>query len=503
MSPPAEARRASLAAAALAALGLAAWARALWLAFPYTVDDAFITFRYADVLVHHGRAAFNAVGPPAEGYTSPLWMLACALPLALGLGPVTFSKVAGIGCFLGALAAAGVVTWRLTDRLPPRLRGALAATPALLLGVDPATAIHAVSGMETGAFTLCLAGSSALAVELLERPGERLLRAWAVACLVTGLTRPEGNLFALAQAVALVTLLPAAWRGRAVKALLLAWVLPGAAYFAARWAYYGLPLPLPFYVKVASAGPFAGAKTVQAFLESRGPALLGLAVLGAALHWRRALPATLGLAALLLFFCAPEHVMGFEWRYVFPLAPLLVALAAAAFDGLAALPRRWAPWPGLAATAALLAPAWGLARSAEDRVAPYLAYWRGLEQAHVRLGRALAAHPALKLAIGDAGAAPFYARVETIDTFGLNDPVLARARPWAPDSVLAREPDLVVLISSSPTAFEPHLAHERLLFDAATSRGYARWRTLEFASTYHLWLLVRTDRPQPTLDLGD
>src|SRR3954465_2857630 len=45
-------------------------ATAQFLRFPRaTVDDAFITYRYAENLARHGELTFNVGGNPVEGYT--------------------------------------------------------------------------------------------------------------------------------------------------------------------------------------------------------------------------------------------------------------------------------------------------------------------------------------------------------------------------------------------------------------------------------------------------
>src|SRR5439155_5699218 len=58
------------------------------------------------------------------------------------------------------------------------------------------------------------------------------------------------------------------------------------------------------------------------------------------------------------------------------------------------------------------------------------AYGQALESTYVRLGRVLAEHRLESgrtpvLAIGDAGAIPYYSGWHVIDTFSLNDPAIA------------------------------------------------------------------------------
>ena len=75
------------------AIGFAWWTMRLW---TYTVDDSFITFRYAENLVRGWGLTFNHAPPRAEGYTSILWTLLMAVPHVLGLDAERFSKLLGL-----------------------------------------------------------------------------------------------------------------------------------------------------------------------------------------------------------------------------------------------------------------------------------------------------------------------------------------------------------------------------------------------------------------------
>ena len=86
----------------VASLGLLVEAAYHW--WPRTVDDAFITFRYAQNLVDGLGPVYN-VGERVEGYSSPLRMLGPATMIALGIDPVVASKWVGL-LAAGALSIA-------------------------------------------------------------------------------------------------------------------------------------------------------------------------------------------------------------------------------------------------------------------------------------------------------------------------------------------------------------------------------------------------------------
>ena len=81
------------------AIGFFVW-NALYF-FPYTVDDTFISLRYADNLVN-GHGLVCNPGEQVEGFSNFLWVLVGALVLKLGL-PVT-AAIKSIGVASGALA---------------------------------------------------------------------------------------------------------------------------------------------------------------------------------------------------------------------------------------------------------------------------------------------------------------------------------------------------------------------------------------------------------------
>ena len=61
-----------------------------------TLDDAYITFRYARHLAEgYGVGAWNHAGEHVEGYSSPLWMVLLGSAEWLGIGVRTASKVFG------------------------------------------------------------------------------------------------------------------------------------------------------------------------------------------------------------------------------------------------------------------------------------------------------------------------------------------------------------------------------------------------------------------------
>jgi hypothetical protein len=309
-------------------------------------------------------------------------------------------------------------------------------------------------------------------------------------------TRPEGVL-AGGLAILCVLWLRPHDRARQLGWAALAFALPLALGEAARLAYYHLPLPLPYYVKLAHPGMFAGAGVVGRWLGDHAWRL-GPFVLVAALRPPRSLwPALAVTAALAAFFTLPQHLMGYQHRYVAPCDPTLCVLAAVGLDRLvrAAARRRW---PGQIVTWAapalvLLAGALELTDARLD-VPERLAYARGMASAHLPVAHALAAlggHG--RIVLSDAGSIPYYTDWWTYDLVGLNEPSVALTHRREPAQILAPAPDAIVLVSLHADRFAPWdwNAYEAPLLTAALRAGYAHVATRRFGDDYWLWLLAK------------
>lgn len=117
------------------------------------VDDAYITFRYADQLLSGHGAVFNP-GERVEGYSNFLWLLGI-LPLrhlSLSLNIAIEPLVLALGLSMGV-----AVLW-YAGRLIERFTGAawLAVLGSVLLAADGSFARWCIDGLETPLFALLL-----------------------------------------------------------------------------------------------------------------------------------------------------------------------------------------------------------------------------------------------------------------------------------------------------------------------------------------------------------
>jgi len=174
-----------LAAALAAALGIAAAARSAWLC-----DDAFISFRYADNLVHGLGLVYNA-GERVEGYSNFLWTLWVALGMRFGVRPELWSIAWGIVFYAATIVLLYFYHHRL--RVSGQAPGHALPAACLLAAVHRDWNLYATSGLETSMFTFLAMLGYLLAVS--RRLGLRGAAGAGLALALAAMTRPDGLLF--------------------------------------------------------------------------------------------------------------------------------------------------------------------------------------------------------------------------------------------------------------------------------------------------------------------
>ena len=386
--------------------------------YDHTVDDAFISFRYARNLVDGHGLVFNP-GERVEGYTNFLWVLCASLSLAASVDPELACRWVGLAASVASLAAA--VRFGPSS---PRHPAALWCAPALL-AVSPAFAVWATGGLEAPLFAALIVWGTGLAAEGIERA--ELPASSAVLFGLAALARPEGAPVAVVVAGAALALCRrergfwprwCVWVG-----VFLAIVTP---YLLWRWQYYGYPLPNTFYAKVGgSAAQFRrGLAYAHDWLSVTGYWILPIAA-AAFLAARRRLVALLATAAGAL--AALVVAVGGDglpmYRFFVPvLGPLALLVGWGVYACLERVTR-----VGLARAIAVAAIAAMAAYSA-------LPAFRGSQYDYVqqdvrevgawrRIGVWFGEHakPGETIAVIPAGAIPYFSRLRAIDMLGLND----------------------------------------------------------------------------------
>jgi hypothetical protein len=481
-----------------------------------TVDDAYITYRYAANLATGQGLVYNP-GDRVLGTSTPAYAVLLAAvarltgPQALPVISLAINAavdgllVMALFLLVGRMAGGGVAG------------GAAGFAAALLYAVDAKSVDFSTGGMESPLFAACL-----IAVAWLSGRERFREAAWVAAASLA--VRPDGGLLLLATlGVAWLWGRRFPWRPLLEATVLLA----GLAGIA--WLYYGDPLPSSLRAKAAGvyllpddhalrylarhlagmAWPripagrmltgLPGAAREYATLLASSLLPLGLMFAGWRAGRRRVGPAADLLAAyaglfFISFAAANPFMMG--WYYV-PLETAyitLLALGAAATGSLLArhgailsvapaqrraigiglilalllVPqlRRYQWWP---------TPGRGIASLSSE--------WEKLREAdYLQVGRDLARHTGgqARIAGPEIGALGFAYPGPILDTVGLVSP---SARPYypldrslvagnsavPPDLIAAEQPDLVVLLEI--------FGRRGLLKDSRFRRDYRLWRT--------------------------
>jgi hypothetical protein len=429
------------------------FAAQLWLFGNFSIDDAFISFRFVRQFVAGNGLVFN-VGERVEGYSNYLWVMALAPLHAAGIDLLVGARALNV-----ALAAGTLV---LTYRLARAYRYPIVAP--LLLAACPPFAAWTMGGLETILFAfLLVAGALTFARE--EESGAGWSSGLVFALLA--MTRPEGALFAgVAFAIRAVRLwLRRAWPTHDDALRIVSFAALFGTYFLWRLSYYGDPLPNTVYAKSMGLHPRAlieGAYYVYvSFIAIGGPWFLAVPIAFVAVNGR-----TVRNLILLAFVTAYGLAIlagGGDWmpmqRLLVHCLPLLAVLSHAglilATSGLAS---RWQP---VAVLALVLVQTGYLVFGAFDAH-----FVQGVGRAVEPTGPTASdvlrerLRPGDSVALTDAGglgyASPLQARV--IDMFGLTDRHIARLPPqfpgglfgqgdgfgkWDVDYVLAQNPRFI------------------------------------------------------------
>jgi hypothetical protein len=242
--------------------------------FPYTNDDSFIFFRYADNIAAGHGPVYN-LGERCEGFTSPVWLAILTGARLIGCDLLLAAKLAG--ALLGLLTVLLILAscrQLTTDSMSLYLSAFMLASSALFQS-------WICSGMDVALFLFW--ESLAVFVFTRERTPEILL--WGVTA-IAGWVRPEANM---------VIIVAWAWRlwmtrttaTRHTILLRMAGIIGLLAIpFVARYAVYGQLLPTTFYAK-SDRTLRSGIGFLFGAAHGLGPLLWILALAGLWRLWRR------------------------------------------------------------------------------------------------------------------------------------------------------------------------------------------------------------------------
>jgi arabinofuranosyltransferase len=304
-----------------------------WKHHAVTIDDAFISYRYADMLARGQGLVYNP-GERVEGYTNFFWVLIAAIGRILGGDPFVLTRTLGLLALIGAIALCVAIVTHASEE--PRWRYLLLLVAIPLLTMPKGLVQTAGTGLETTfvAF-LALALGALNHLWVIRHPAELIFRCGVAFILL--LTRLDSALTVAASGIMLIyqersrlgSFKPmlravALWAGPVLLLLL--------TYLAWKFWYYRDIFPNSYYAKAGDLVSIeAGRLYLRAFLKSAPYVLLLIPVVLFGVFGTRGRPyhffaAFLGLDLVLRVAYLLKVGGDFmEYRFIWQSYPLLIA----------------------------------------------------------------------------------------------------------------------------------------------------------------------------------
>lgn len=447
----------------------------------FTVDDAYITFRYAQHFAHGHGFVWNIGAQPVEGFTSFLHVVVLAGCEVVGISLPVAAKILGVAatlliavCFL-CVGSLNIVTTLAT----------------IIFLIAPASALHSVSGLETMPYALALVACVLCAPGIGREDTPLTYRNFCLLGLLAGLLRPEGVLFfGTMLCFSLVSIKPSQ-RNTLYVAALKWFFLPGLAYFLWRFWYFTSFFPNTFYVKstYGQAGSIFYAHAVRYIMEyctyyAVPFILIALLQRGAAVQ---RLFLIVFVPQLLFYATVDTSIMGYVYRFLIPLFPVGLAVVVAHSNVFTV----WRRAMCCVVTVAMAPLLWF---GGENRTVFWWVqtYAPALQSAHGELAKVLATNATKgTLLMSDVGIVPYnLPNWQVIDYGRLNDAHLAR-HPFDAAYLLKQNPDVIVLVNFHQEMIVGYEAGE--IAKHPLFESYVLVRKYQFDTNYWLFVFVRND----------
>ena len=415
---------------------------------PLPADDAAMLMRYSQNFAQGNGIVWNPGEQPVDGATDFLFMLLVGLGMKAGLGALAAVFWLNFSAHLATVLLVYTSVRLFTPH--SRLVGLLSALP-LVMGPAPAY-IAAAFGTPFFAFSAALSWVLALAV--IHKPSAGRAWAFALASLGMGLTRPEGVILAGLFVASIWVQL--GWQ-RARRVLVIfagVFAVLGGAYFLWHWAYFGYPLPNPFYKKGGGMFYPRSLRASLGYVFTLGLPFMALAAAGFWHNRRRQQRAFWGLALVVGgFTCAwvlLSDEMNFLMRFQYPLLPVILISWSGFFTGSLTLGVWWGWLRRNLANPLKVAGAFALAVIlAEFFLQAYLPLTRYTHDScepRYQMAQTLQRYQGkgYTIAATEAGLLPFYSGWRALDTWGLNDAYIAHRGIITREYLASFRPDVIM-----------------------------------------------------------
>lgn len=440
--------------------------------FGWSVDDQFISYRYAENLAQGKGLVFNE-GEYVEGYSNFLFVVMLAFFSFLGMDVLPVSVF--IEIFFGF--ATLILLWKMAKSFAEFFSNKWPYMSLLFLSISGPFCIYAVSGMETTIFTFFVL----LSVYLYSSPRSRNISGLSMA--ITGLLRSEGFVIVIA------LFMYSIFRNRK-KAFCLKELFPFLIfstiylpYVFWKISYYGDFFPNTYHAKAEGDKLFIvtnGLTYLAQFLAfGTGSILVGLS-----LFCRR--EEVYGVFLFVIFaYVAFIVYVGGDWmalfRFFVPIQPLLFLITASQlprfFKGLA-------PVMVLSFVLLMLVPSIFYSISTTSHILPRVRAGNHVIDQYREIGLWMKDNlPYGSMVFDDAGAIPYYSGFKLYDTARLVSKDIALVelggnQTFTAEYILSKEPDYILMLAKLQLVEDSHVILRPLLEEI--------YNNMEFQNEYEM-----------------
>ncbi|MBI5680845.1 MAG: hypothetical protein HZC47_08135 [Methanobacterium sp.] len=473
----------------------------------FTADDAYISFRYALHLVQGYGLIWNINEPPIEGYTNFLWVLLSSIVIFLKLDPVIFTKILGISSVIWIVFVYWVIAKDMFE--DKKLIMQVFCISSILLLVNPATTIHAVSGLETMFYSLLILINMFLAYKLILSANNRLFWLFACVSLISSIVRPEGIL--ISTGLFILIYITALNKNDDIKnkinqclPFILGFIIPIGVYMLFRILYFHELFPLPFLVKsVSMGGLFSGIDALGSAIKYIAPfAIIIILYLlkNVELVSKKILNSKIGVLIITMcvtiFFADVLYIfsfllMNYVQRFYYP-SFVIIYIVTAIFlvllinelknTKLNELYNKKTSILGflivlllLSSNLSFVLEVQGLHHSADRFSSSYIPLAHELS---------FVSYDNLTFASVDAGSLPYFSGWNHIDILGLNNKFIAKNGVGTEEYIEKNRPDLILFISTDNKTIN---SKEQVPFlEFAKKNGYIQLPSIKYLDNYYL-----------------
>ncbi len=222
--------------------------------FSFTTDDAFITFRYSKNLVNGYGIVFNRDNNPVEGYSNFLWVILSAIPIALNIEILIYTKIFSMVFSTGSI----ILLYKFASQFYDRKVSLFAP---LLYSIYYPFHLWTIGGLETPLFVLLIISAYYFAYKEVCEQQANTSRKYPIFSIIASfllcLTRAEGIVYVLGMEGSLLLIFLFLKKNKKVFVQrIISSAIVGilyVLYFLWRYSYYGYFFPNSYYAKGSSA----------------------------------------------------------------------------------------------------------------------------------------------------------------------------------------------------------------------------------------------------------